>query len=140
LGKTRALRALATVVKGNVAVGARSVLPTGKKLEVYVPDLPIRPPMPRPTTQNKKLENYVEQVWRHAGVPGTVGDGTAFDAIRNEIRTGRLTADKKHIKKGECLTNGLNNLLKRRDLAPADRALAEDLLFRLRIARKGLYP
>jgi len=128
---------LAGAVRGKIGITAVHILPAVRKPDPSLPDLPRRAPPPRPTTQNKKLANIVEHIWRHAGEPGTVGDGTTFDAIRNEVRTGRLTRGKKHDEKSEALSNGLRDLLKRRDLAPADRALVEDLQFMLLEAEEG---
>jgi len=137
LGKTRALRGLAGGARGRIAVVASQVLPAAKKLGKEVADLPVRMPKPKPTAGSSKLRNIIDDIWKHAGRPGSKGDGTTFDALRNEIRTGKPSAGKFHYQKAADLMTGLHKVLADPATSASDRALAEDLLRQFADAWKG---
>lgn len=137
MGKTHALRGLAGAARGRIAVVARQVLPAAKKLGKQVADLPVRLPKPKPTAGSSKLQNIVDDIWKHAGRPGSKGDGTTFDALRNEIRTGKPSAGTFHYQKAADLMTGLHKLLADASTSSANRALAEDLLRQFGEAWKG---
>lgn len=137
MGKTRALRGLGGTARGRIAVVARQALPAAKKLGKQVTDLPTRLPKPKPTAGSTKLRNIVDDIWKHAGRPGSKGDGTTFDALRNEIRTGKPSAGKFHYQKAADLMTGLHKVLADSATSPADRALAVDLLRQFGAAWKG---
>lgn len=116
---------------------ASQVLPAAKKLGKEVADLPVRMPKPKPTAGSSKLRNIIDDIWKHAGRPGSKGDGTTFDALRNEIRTGKPSAGKFHYQKAADLMTGLHKVLADPATSASDRALAEDLLRQFADAWKG---
>jgi hypothetical protein len=60
-----------------------------------------------PTAENGKLKNYIDQLYKHANKPGTVGNGTTMDALREEVVAGAG----RHIQKGQEIVNGLRTWL-----------------------------
>jgi hypothetical protein len=116
---------------------ARAVLPAAKKLGKQVADLPPRLPKPKPSAGSSKLQNIVDDIWKHAGRPGSKGDGTTFDALRNEIRTGKPSAGKFHYQKAADLMSGLQKVIADPATSAADRQLARDLLEQFSDAWKG---
>ena len=77
-----------------------------------------------PSSTDTKLQNYIDQLYKHANKPGTVGNGTTMDAIPGEIAAG----GGRHIQKGEEIARGLRNWLSRNLNAPyCDRLLAQSL-------------
>lgn len=141
MGKTRVLRGMAGRVQGKVAKVAAKALPKAKAAKNKIPDIPKRKPPVKPKVSNRKLQNIINDLWKHAGKKGTAGDGTTFDAIRNELLTGRASNGIWHLKKGAQIMNGLRGLLRKtgRDaLSPEERKIAQDLFNELRDAyRRG---
>lgn len=141
MSKTRPLKGLANSAKGTVAKGAKKVLPKAKKLRQQhaTPDIPRKPPAPKPQATDQKLKNYIENLWHGHNSPNRTGDGTTFDALRNEIRTGRLTGGKGHFEKAAQTQRDLRRWLDGpgKNASPADRQIAEDLLKRFEEAWKG---
>ena len=77
-----------------------------------------------PSVTDSKLKNYVDQLYKHANRPGTVGNGTTMDAIPGEIAAG----GGRHIQKGEEIAGGLNKWLGRNPNASySDRLVARSL-------------
>ncbi len=77
-----------------------------------------------PNVSDAKLKNYVDQLYKHANKPGTVGNGTTMDAIPGEIAAG----SGQHIQKGEEIARGLRNWLRRNPNASyCDRLIAQSL-------------
>jgi hypothetical protein len=128
-------------VQGKVAKVAAKALPKARSAGRKIPDIPKRKPPVKPTTSNRRLQNIINNLWKHAGKKGTVGDGTTFDSIRNELLTGRPSNGVWHLQKGVEAMNGLRALLRKtgRDaLSPEDRRIAQDLFNELRDAyRRG---
>jgi hypothetical protein len=58
----------------------------------------------RPTVSNEKLGNYVEQLYKHRGESGVVGDGTTMDALPGEV----AAESGRHIQKSQEIVRGLN--------------------------------
>lgn len=116
---------------------ARQALPAAKKLGKQVADLPVRLPKPKPSAASTKLKNIIDDIWKHAGKPGSKGDGTTFDALRNEIRTGKPSAGKFHYQKAADLMTALHKVIADPATSAADRALANDLLKQFADAWKG---
>jgi hypothetical protein len=138
LGKSRAARGLAVAVRGKVAVTAKHVVPPVRRRPGWrVPDLPRRLPPAPPTATDPKLRNIIAHIWRHAGDEGTVGDGTTFDAVRNEVRTNRKSGDTYHFEKAATLRNGLTNVINNPAVSSVDKATARDLLGQFMAAWKG---
>ncbi|MBM7783622.1 hypothetical protein [Tenggerimyces flavus] len=129
-------------VQGKVAKVAAKALPKAKAAKNKIPDIPKRRPPTKPKVSNRKLQNIINDIWKHAGKKGTAGDGTTIDAIRNELLTGRSSNGIWHLKKGQQLMNGLKGLLAKkwgRDiLSPEERRIAQQLYNELRDAyRQG---
>jgi hypothetical protein len=141
LGKKRLLRGMAGRLEGKVAKTAAKALPKAKSAARRVPDIPKRKPPVKPTATNTKLQRHIDNLWKHAGKKGTAGDGTTFDAIRNELLTGRSSNGTFHLQKGNQIMNGLRGLLGntgRNALSPSDRRIAQELYNELRDAyRRG---
>jgi hypothetical protein len=142
LGKKRLLRGMAGRLEGKVAKTAAKALPKARSAtRPRVPDIPKRKPPVKPKVTNTKLQRHIDNLWKHAGKKGTAGDGTTFDAIRNELLTGRASNGIFHLQKGREIMNGLRGLLRKtgRDaLSPRDRRIAQELFIELRDAyRRG---
>jgi hypothetical protein len=92
---------------GNSGGGTPSPSGTGSA----VPDLPPRPPPPKPAVHHWRLRRIVDDVWRGTSNPSRVGDGTTMDAVRNEVATGRPTHGRFHLDKARQTVNRLTNWL-----------------------------
>ncbi|WP_040422169.1 hypothetical protein [Actinopolymorpha alba] len=93
-------------------------------------DIPKRPPPPKPNATNPRLKNIIDNLWKHAGKPGTAGDGTTFDALRNELLTGRPSNGIFHMQKAIESMRGLQKIIDNPSTSAADRQIAQDLLRR----------
>ncbi|MBO4898488.1 MAG: hypothetical protein J5590_09350 [Clostridia bacterium] len=83
---------------------------------------------------NPKLKNTIKEIYR----PGAkVGDGGLADAIRHEIKTGKLVGGKSHIQKGTERLKNLERISKRETLTKQERKIAEDLIKELNRALGG---
>lgn len=83
---------------------------------------------------NQKLKNTISEMYR----PGAkVGDGGLADAIRHEIKTGKLVGGKSHIKKGSERLKNLENILKKQKLDSADKKIVTELIDDLKKALEG---
>lgn len=91
---------------------------------------PHGPPISRPTVvSGGKLQNIINNLYKHVERPGRVGTGTTADAVRHELLTGRLTGGLGHITKARGEIRGLRNWLRRNPDAPyRDRLIAQSLL------------
>ncbi|GAA2757563.1 hypothetical protein [Actinopolymorpha rutila] len=131
MGKARVLAGLAKDAKGKIAKGAKEVLPKVKNVRrIRNVDIPKRPAPPKPNATNPRLKNIIDNIWKHAGKSGTAGDGTTFDALRNEILTGRPSNGIFHMQKSIESMRGLQKIIDSPNTSAADRAIAEDLLRR----------
>lgn len=129
--KPRALKGLANSAKGKIAKGAKEVLPKVKNVRrARNLDIPKRPAPPKPNATNTRLRNIIDNIWKHAGKPGTAGDGTTFDALRNELITGRPSNGIFHMQKAIESMQGLQKILNDPSVSAADRQIAADLLRR----------
>ncbi|MGW5365002.1 hypothetical protein [Actinopolymorpha pittospori] len=129
-------------LEGKVAKTAAKVLPRARSAARHkIPDIPKRRPPVKPKVSNSKLQRHIDNLWKHAGKKGTAGDGTTFDAIRNELLTGRPSNGIFHLQKGREIMNGLRALLRKTGadaLSPSDRRIAQELFNELRDAyRRG---
>ena len=83
---------------------------------------------------NPKLKNTIKEMYR----PGAkVGDGGLADAIRYEIKTGKLVGGKSHIQKGTERLRNLEKIFKRETLTKNERKIVEDLMKDLQNALGG---
>lgn len=115
-------------------VTAKGMVKIGKWFKVKVMgkgkiDLTVKP-----TAKNQKLQNAINQLYRPNA---TVGNGSTMDAIRHELNTGQLVGGKSHLQKGQERVKNLENILKKEQLSPQDKALAEALLQDLKAALSG---
>ena len=132
------VKALAVAVRGKVAVETKRAVPAVKnKLGRRVPDLTPRRPRPRPTAEGRRLQNIINDIWKHAGNPNTKGDGTTFDGLINELRTGTKTSGKRHLQKAADLMKRLHEAIDDPTTSATDRAVAEDLLNQFATAWKA---
>jgi hypothetical protein len=83
----------------------------------------------RPTVDDPKLQNYVDNLYKGTSNPGRVGSGTTADAVRNEILTGKPTGGTFHTIKARETVSGLTKWLRNNPGASAsDRGVAQGLL------------
>ena len=83
---------------------------------------------------NQKLKNTIKEMYR----PGAkVGDGGLADAIRYEIKTGKLVGGKSHVQKGAERLRNLERIFKRETLTKQERKIVEDLIKDLKRALGG---
>jgi len=84
--------------------------------------------------QNTKLKNAISEMYR----PGAKrGDGGLADAIRYELKTGKLVGGKSHLQKGFERLRNLENILSKQSLNSGDKALIRRLIDDLRKALGG---
>ncbi len=83
------------------------------------------------------MHNIINDIWKHAGKANTKGDGTTFDALVNELRTGTKTSGKRHIRKAADLMRRLHEAIDDPRTSATDRAIADDLLHQFAIAWKA---
>ncbi|MBO0826669.1 MAG: hypothetical protein J2P24_02695 [Streptosporangiales bacterium] len=80
----------------------------------------------KPTVEDTKLGNIVNDLYRGTKEPEPVGDGTTADAVRNERITGKPTKDIWHFKKAKQYLGSLYKWLAEHPNASAsDRAVAQ---------------
>lgn len=83
---------------------------------------------------NPKLKNTIKEMYR----PGAkVGDGGLADAIRYEIKTGKLVGGKSHIQKGTERLRNLERISGREALTNQERKIIENLIKDLKQALGG---
>jgi hypothetical protein len=73
----------------------------------------------KPSVEDPKLQNLVNDLYKGKGSPNQLGSGSTADAIRNEIATGHATENVFHAQKGEQYLNALNNWLGKNPSASA---------------------
>ena len=59
------------------------------------------------------------------------------DAIRHELKTGKLVGGKSHIQKGMERLKNLENILKKQNLTSTEKKIVQDLINDLRKALNG---
>ncbi|GAJ82805.1 hypothetical protein NBRGN_057_03120 [Nocardia brasiliensis NBRC 14402] len=90
-----------------------------------LPELPPKPAAVKPTVNDRKLQNFLDDLYKGANNPDRVGDGTTADAVRNEFRNLVPTEGKWHLQKAMEVQRGLANwLMNKANTDPADRAVA----------------
>lgn len=83
---------------------------------------------------NSKLENTIKEMYR----PGAkIGDGGLADAIRYEIKTGKLVGGKSHFQKGTERLRNLERIFNKETLTQAERKITDNLIKDLRQALGG---
>lgn len=109
---------------GTIARAAGS--PSQKSHSQVAPTSVVSVPSPTDT----KLQNYVNQLFKHANQPGRIGDGTTMAALPSELAAGAGP----HIQKATEIRNGLARWLRTsagQNASAADRAIAQDLFDQL---------
>ena len=89
---------------------------------------PQRPAAVRPTVENQKLRNIVDDLYLDDPLStGHTGDGTTGDAVRYERATGGTVGGKRHNTKANNSVRALRNWLRRNpNASPTDRAIAQN--------------
>lgn len=77
-----------------------------------------------PIVENAALARLVRSVWRSGA---TFGDGSTFDAVEYEAKSGQLVGDTTHFQKLAEGWQNLTRLMKTQDLNESDRAMANQL-------------
>jgi len=86
------------------------------------------------TTQNQKLRNAINEIYR----PGaTMGDGGLADAVRHELKTGEFVGGVSHIQKANERISNLTNIINTQNLNSTDLGIAQRLLEDLKRAVGG---
>jgi len=111
LARPRIPRGAAQEAKGAIAKAARHALPKAKRVVPRAARVAKRAPRPRPRADSNRLKNIIDDIWKHAGKPGTAGDGTTFDALRNELRTGMPSNGIFHFEKAATYMNALRKIM-----------------------------
>jgi hypothetical protein len=88
--------------------------------------------LPRPSVQDTKLNNIVNNLYKGVDRAGRTGNGTTADALRSEAETGNPTGGTFHMTKAIESANGLRNLLSSGRLGRSDALVAQTLLDELR--------
>ena len=88
----------------------------------------------RTKISNRGLSNWIKECFRYQG---KIGNGGLSDAIRYELRYGKLVGGKSHIQKGIERVAGLKNIIKKGGLSSSELALAKRLLKDLEKALRG---
>ena len=84
--------------------------------------------------QNQSLKNQIAELYR----PGAkIGDGGTADALRHEIKTGKLVGGKSHYLKAKERVRSLTKLVNSGTLSASDKKIAQDLINDLNDALKG---
>ena len=84
--------------------------------------------------KNPKLKNAINEIYR----PGAkTGDGGLADAVRYELKTGKLVGGKSHIQKARERVKNLENIIKKQNLCSSDLKIAKELLKDLKNALGG---
>ena len=83
---------------------------------------------------NQKLKNTIKEMYRPSA---KVGDGGLADAIRHEIKTGKLVGGKSHVQKGTERLKNLERISKQETLTKQERKIVEDLIKDLKHALGG---
>ncbi len=83
---------------------------------------------------NPKLKNAIKEMYR----PGAkIGDGGLADAIRHELKSGKLVGGKSHIQKGAERLKNLERISQQETLTKQERKIVEDLIKDLKSALGG---
>ncbi len=89
-------------------------------------------------TNDVRLSNIVQSLYKGFGSQRQIGSGSTADAIRNELITGKATEDIFHSIKGQQSINALNNWLREMpNAAASDKELAKKLIQDLSNALSG---
>lgn len=86
------------------------------------------------SAENQSLKNQIAELYR----PGAmIGDGGTADALREEIKTGKLVAGKSHFIKASERVKALTKLINSGTLSASDTQIAQQLIDDLVDALKG---
>lgn len=66
-----------------------------------------------------------------------IGDGGLADAVRYELKTGKLVGGKSHIQKANERIKNLENIIRKENLNEKDLKIAKDILNDINMALKG---
>ncbi|WP_327118882.1 hypothetical protein OHB12_11725 [Nocardia sp. NBC_01730] len=84
-----------------------------------------KPPAVKPTVNDPKLQNILDDLYKGSNNPNRIGDGTTADAVRNELKTLEPTEGRWHLQKAMETQRGLAKwLMNKANTDPADRAVA----------------
>jgi hypothetical protein len=94
--------------------------------------------VPKPTVDNPKLNNLVNDLYKGAKTDNPIGTGSTADAIRHEQKTGQPVGGKFHTQKGEEYARALEKWLEKNpNASESDRAAARAMLDDLQGALEG---
>jgi RHS repeat-associated protein len=88
--------------------------------------------LPRPSVQDTKLNNIVNNLYKGVDRADRTGNGTTADALRSEAETGNPTGGTFHMTKAIESANGLSRALSSGRLVRSDALIAQTLLDELR--------
>lgn len=156
VGVLKRLKSLATGIAAKVALTAGKVLKVSAKLAKFVKAAPIAAKLEKagvlitlkgrklagvitkPTVSDRKLQNLVDNFYKHINTPGRHGNGTTADAIRYEIATGKDIRGSAHVTKGRETIRGLRNWLRKNpNASQEERDVAQGIIDDLLAALGG---
>ena len=93
-----------------------------------------------PTVSDRKLQNFVNGLYKGVGNPNLVGDGTAMGAANSEANGGGAVEGRNHVTSTSQYRSGLNNWLVNNPNASAhDSQVAQSLIDAINDAHSGAY-
>jgi hypothetical protein len=156
VGVLRRLKSLATGIAAKIALTAGKALKVSAGLAKFVKAEAVAARLEKagvlitlkgrklagvvtkPAVSDRKLQNLVDNFYKHVGTPGRHGNGTTADAIRYEIATGKDINGSAHVTKGRETIRGLRNWLRRHpDASPEERDVAQGIIDDLLAALGG---
>ena len=85
----------------------------------------------KPNVSDAKTQRIIDELYKGQNAKNKIGNGTMMDAIRYERKTGKLTGNRLHSKKGKDMVTRLNGRICSGRLSNEDkkivRAIREDL-------------
>jgi filamentous hemagglutinin len=91
-----------------------------------------------PKVTDPDLENLVDDLYKGAKGPNSIGTGSTADAVRNELQTGLPTHGRFHSQKAQEYSTALNKWLKKNpNASDYDKMVARSILNDLQSALEG---
>ncbi len=92
--------------------------------------IPSNEQVKKPSVQDKKLQNYVNDFYKGFDNPAKIGRGVTSDAVRNELMSGLSTHGRWHTEKAQTLQRGLEKWITKHygDAISSDMDVALEML------------
>jgi hypothetical protein len=97
--------------------------------------------LPRPSASEPRVQNIINDIYKHVGEPNQKGDGTTFAVLSDEVRNNMPVVKGVHYQKAADHQRGLRNIIDEvPQLSSDDQDIVLQLLETYEQAWKGLYP